>query len=216
MPARRGRSGTCRRTCAVLRRRRLDCFAGVQSPYPTRFCWARSTPVAMAATEHAPSLIRLFIVKRNYTPWPEQPSSMKALGPGPRFPLQDVVTAKPTSRTDVAGPRACSRCSSAGTARSSSTCRRACDDRPRLRAGRGVGIVAIQLNDVASHPEDSPTKLAYQAQGCSSIFLISSTSPGGRARVRRAVHAGLFSLRRRWAAGLSSGTRRRPAAHDIR
>jgi len=31
-------------------------------------------------------------------------------------------------------------------------------------AGRGVGIVAISANDVTSHPEDSPTKLAYQAQ----------------------------------------------------
>jgi hypothetical protein len=30
-------------------------------------------------------------------------------------------------------------------------------------AGRGVGIAAISANDVASHPEDSPTKLAYQA-----------------------------------------------------
>ena len=31
-------------------------------------------------------------------------------------------------------------------------------------AGRGMGIVAISANDVTSHPEDSPTKLAYQAR----------------------------------------------------
>ena len=31
-------------------------------------------------------------------------------------------------------------------------------------SGLGIGIVAISANDVASHPEDSPTKLAYQAQ----------------------------------------------------
>ena len=37
-------------------------------------------------------------------------------------------------------------------------------------AGRGVGVVAISANDVTSHPEDSPTKLAYQARELNFTF----------------------------------------------
>ena len=90
---------------------------------------------------------------------------MKELGTqAPDFALRDVVTGKIVSRQDVAGPKGmlamfiCRHCPFVKHVQ---------DELARIGrdyAGRGVGIVAISANDVASHPEDSPTKLAYQAQ----------------------------------------------------
>jgi peroxiredoxin len=92
-------------------------------------------------------------------------SSMKELGSqAPEFQLRDVVTGKRISRADVAGPKGmlvmfiCRHCPFVKHVQ---------DELAKIGrdyAGRGIGIVAISSNDVASHPEDSPTKLAYQAQ----------------------------------------------------
>ena len=90
---------------------------------------------------------------------------MKALGSdAPDFSLPDVVTGKMVSRQSVAGPRGmlamfiCRHCPFVKHVQEE-----------LARIGRdyarsGVGIVAISSNDVTSHPEDSPTKLAYQAR----------------------------------------------------
>src|SRR5687767_13983492 len=51
----------------------------------TGACWARSTPVAMAATQHATSLIRLFIVKETIPHGPNTFVHERAWNPGPRF-----------------------------------------------------------------------------------------------------------------------------------
>lgn len=93
------------------------------------------------------------------------PSSMKELGTGaPDFDLPDVVTGEQVTRQSVAGPRGmlvmfiCRHCPFVKHVQ---------DELARIGrdyAGRGVGIVAISANDVTSHPEDSPTKLAYQAR----------------------------------------------------
>ena len=93
------------------------------------------------------------------------PSSMKELGTqAPDFALRDVVTGTTVSRKDAAGPNGllvmfiCRHCPFVKHVQ---------DELAKIGrdyAGRGVGIVAISANDVASHPEDSPTKLAYQAQ----------------------------------------------------
>ena len=90
---------------------------------------------------------------------------MKELGSqAPDFQLRDVVTAKQVSRADIAGPKGalvmfiCRHCPFVKHVQEELA------KIGRDYAGRGVGIVAISSNDVASHPEDSPTKLAYQAQ----------------------------------------------------
>ena len=90
---------------------------------------------------------------------------MKQLGTAaPDFELRDVVTGRAVSRKDVAGPNGmlamfiCRHCPFVKHVQ---------DELAKIGrdyAGRGVGIVAISSNDVTSHPEDSPTKLAYQAQ----------------------------------------------------
>ena len=90
---------------------------------------------------------------------------MKELGTqAPDFELPDVVTGRAVSRKDVAGPKGmlamfmCRHCPFVKHVQ---------DELAKIGrdyAGRGVGIVAISSNDVTSHPEDSPTKLAYQAQ----------------------------------------------------
>ena len=90
---------------------------------------------------------------------------MKELGTGaPDFDLPDVVTGKQVSRQSAAGPRGmlvmfiCRHCPFVKHVQ---------DELARIGrdyAGRGIGIVAISANDVTSHPEDSPTKLAYQAR----------------------------------------------------
>lgn len=90
---------------------------------------------------------------------------MKELGTAaPDFLLRDVVTGKQMSRAEAAGPKGmlamfiCRHCPFVKHVQ---------DEIAKIGrdyAGRGVGIVAISSNDVASHPEDSPTKLAYQAQ----------------------------------------------------
>ena len=89
---------------------------------------------------------------------------MKDLGTqAPDFTLPDVVTGKLVTRKDVAGPSGmlamfiCRHCPFVKHVQ---------DELAKIGrdyAGR-VGVVAISSNDVASHPEDSPTKLAYQAQ----------------------------------------------------
>ena len=93
------------------------------------------------------------------------PSSMKELGTkAPDFELKDVVTGRVVSRRDVAGPRGmlvmfiCRHCPFVKHVQNELAAI------GRDYNGRGVGMVAISANDVASHPEDSPTKLAYQAQ----------------------------------------------------
>jgi peroxiredoxin len=90
---------------------------------------------------------------------------MKELGtPAPDFELRDVVTGRSVSRQNVAGPSGmlvmfiCRHCPFVQHVQ---------DELAKIGrdyAGRGVGIVAISSNDVTSHPEDSPTKLAYQSQ----------------------------------------------------
>jgi peroxiredoxin len=89
---------------------------------------------------------------------------MKELGTAaPDFRLPDVVTGKTVSRDEAAGPRGllvmfiCRHCPFVKHVQ---------DELAKIGrdyAGRGIGIVAISANDVTSHPEDSPTKLAYQA-----------------------------------------------------
>ena len=90
---------------------------------------------------------------------------MKELGTrAPDFTMNDVVTRAPVSRADVAGPKGmlvmfiCRHCPFVKHVQGELAAI------GRDYAARGVGMVAISSNDVASHPEDSPTKLAYQAQ----------------------------------------------------
>ncbi len=90
---------------------------------------------------------------------------MKELGTrAPDFQLKDVVSGASVARRDVAGPKGmlamfiCRHCPFVKHVQ---------DELAKIGrdyADRGVGLVAISSNDVASHPEDSPTKLAYQAQ----------------------------------------------------
>jgi peroxiredoxin len=90
---------------------------------------------------------------------------MKELGTeAPDFDLPDVLTGQRVSRQTVAGPKGmlvmfiCRHCPFVKHVQ---------DELARIGhdyAGRGVGMVAISANDVTSHPEDSPTKLAYQAR----------------------------------------------------
>jgi peroxiredoxin len=90
---------------------------------------------------------------------------MKELGTrAPDFTMRDVVTGATVSRADVAGPTGmlvmfiCRHCPFVKHVQEELAAI------GRDYAGRGVGMVAISSNDVAAHPEDSPTKLAYQAQ----------------------------------------------------
>ena len=90
---------------------------------------------------------------------------MKELGTrAPDFTMRDVVTGAMVSRADVAGPKGmlvmfiCRHCPFVKQVQHELAAI------GRDYADRGVGMVAISSNDVASHPEDSPTKLAYQAQ----------------------------------------------------
>lgn len=90
---------------------------------------------------------------------------MKELGSeAPDFALRDVVSGKSVSRNGVAGSKGmlvmfiCRHCPFVKHVQ---------DELAKIGrdyADRGIGIVAISSNDVTSHPEDSPTKLAYQAQ----------------------------------------------------
>jgi peroxiredoxin len=90
---------------------------------------------------------------------------MKELGTtAPDFRLPDVVTGKTVSLDAAKGPKGmlamfiCRHCPFVKHVQ---------DELARIGrdyAGRGVGVVAISANDVTSHPEDSPTKLAYQAR----------------------------------------------------
>lgn len=90
---------------------------------------------------------------------------MKELGThAPDFALRDVVSGKTVTRKEAAGSKGllvmfiCRHCPFVKHVQEELA------NIGRDYAGRGVGIVAISANDVASHPEDSPTKLAYQAQ----------------------------------------------------
>ena len=90
---------------------------------------------------------------------------MRELGSkAPDFELQDVVTGRAVSRRDVMAANGmlvmfiCRHCPFVKHVQNELAAI------GRDYSGRGVGIVAISANDVASHPEDSPTKLAYQAQ----------------------------------------------------
>ncbi len=90
---------------------------------------------------------------------------MKALGTvAPDFRLPDVVRGRMVSKSDVQGPKGmlvmfiCRHCPFVKHVQGELA------RIGRDYEGRGVGIVAISANDVTSHPEDSPTKLAYQAR----------------------------------------------------
>ena len=96
---------------------------------------------------------------------------MKELGTNaPDFELKDVVTGRSVSRRDVAGAKGmlvmfiCRHCPFVKHVQNELAAI------GRDYDGRGVGMVAISANDVASHPEDSPTKLAYQAQELNFTF----------------------------------------------
>lgn len=90
---------------------------------------------------------------------------MKALGSvAPDFRLPDVVTGRMVSKSELQGPKGmlamfiCRHCPFVKHVQ---------DELARIGRdyeGRGVGIFAVSANDVTSHPEDSPTKLAYQAR----------------------------------------------------
>ena len=109
---------------------------------------------------------------------------MKELGSqAPEFALRNVVSGKTVSRRDAAGSKGmlvmfiCRHCPFVKHVQ---------DELARIGrdyGGRGVGIVAISSNDVASHPEDSPTKLAYQAQevGFNFPYLFDETQEVARA-----------------------------------
>ena len=96
---------------------------------------------------------------------------MKELGTeAPDFELPDVVSGRKISRQSVAGSKGmlvmfiCRHCPFVKHVQ---------DELARIGRdydGRGVGIVAISANDVTSHPEDSPTKLAYQARELNFTF----------------------------------------------
>jgi len=112
------------------------------------------------------------------------PSSMKELGSrAPDFALHDVVSGKTVSRKDAAGPKGmlamfiCRHCPFVKHVQDELA------NLGREYAGRGVGMVAISSNDVTSHPEDSPTKLAYQAQevGFTFPYLFDETQDVARA-----------------------------------
>jgi peroxiredoxin len=96
---------------------------------------------------------------------------MKELGTlAADFRLPDVVSGNIVSKDSVTGPKGllvmfiCRHCPFV---------RHVQDELARIGrdyAASGIGIVAISANDVASHPEDSPTKLAYQARELNFTF----------------------------------------------
>jgi peroxiredoxin len=109
---------------------------------------------------------------------------MKELGSrAPDFALQDVVSGKIVSRTEAAGPKGmlamfiCRHCPFVKHVQDELA------NLGREYSGKGVGMVAISSNDVTSHPEDSPTKLAYQAQevGFTFPYLFDETQDVARA-----------------------------------
>jgi peroxiredoxin len=90
---------------------------------------------------------------------------MKALGTtAPDFALPDVVSGKTVTRSAVAGPKGllvmfiCRHCPFVKHVEHELA------KIGRDYAGSGVSIAAISANDVTSHPEDSPIKLALQAR----------------------------------------------------
>ena len=99
------------------------------------------------------------------------PSSMKPLGsPAPDFSLPDVVTGKPVSRENAAGPKGllvmfiCRHCPFVKHVQG---------ELARLGrdyAGRGVGIVAISANDESGFPEDRSEKLAEMSKELGFVF----------------------------------------------
>ena len=93
------------------------------------------------------------------------PSSMKALGTlAPDFSLPDVVTGKPVSRDDAAGPAGllamfiCRHCPFVKHVQNEIA------SLGHDYAGRGVGIVAISANDEFGFPEDRSEKLAEMSK----------------------------------------------------
>ncbi len=96
---------------------------------------------------------------------------MKQLGTlAPDFRLPDVVTGRTVSDDELKGPKGmlvmfiCRHCPFVKHVQ---------DELARIGRdyeGQGMGMVAISANDVTSHPEDSPTKLAYQAREAGFTF----------------------------------------------
>jgi peroxiredoxin len=90
---------------------------------------------------------------------------MVALGSAvPGFTLPDVVTGRPVSRADAAGPKGllvmfiCRHCPFVKHVQGELAAI------GRDYANSGVGIVAISANDESAHPEDSPANLAAMSR----------------------------------------------------
>ena len=141
------------------------------------------------------------------------PSSMKELGTqAPDFQLQDVVTGKTVSRTDVAGPEG-----NAGDVHlpalpvRQARAGRACENRARLRGPRRRHRRhQLERRGVASGRQPDETRVSG-AGAAVHVSVPVRRDTGRGARVRRAVHAGLFPLRRAGTARLPRPARRQPA-----
>jgi peroxiredoxin len=112
------------------------------------------------------------------------PSTMLPLGTkAPDFHLTDVVTGRPVSLSDVAGPRGtlvmfiCAHCPFVKHVE------RALAAIGRDYASSGIGIVAISSNDAVAYPSDAPPELAKQArtQGFTFPYLFDETQQVARA-----------------------------------
>jgi len=87
----------------------------------------------------------------------------------PDFELPDVVSGKPVAAKDFAGRPLvvafiCNHCPyvkhvRAGLADFGRSCR-----------DQGVGLAAVSSNDVSSHPDDSPEKMALEARDAGYVF----------------------------------------------
>jgi peroxiredoxin len=99
------------------------------------------------------------------------PSTMLPLGStAPRFALPDVTTRQVVSLEDLAGSRAllvmfiCNHCPFVKHVR---------DELARLGRDyrdRGVAIVAVSSNDVATHPDDHPDRMREEAKAAGYVF----------------------------------------------
>ncbi len=68
---------------------------------------------------------------------------------------------------------------------------------------RGLAIVAINANDVTTHPDDSPEKMAAEKREAGyNLPLSLRRDPGGREGLSRRLHTGLLLVRRQSPSGL--------------
>jgi thiol-disulfide isomerase/thioredoxin len=83
----------------------------------------------------------------------------------------------------------------------------------RDAAGRGLGVVAINSNDIEAHPDDAPPRMREEKRARGYEFPVPPRChPGGREGVSRRVHAGFLFVRSRSPPGLSRPIRRNAAA----